>query len=277
MNIGAIVLVSMGVFALIVALVPARSVLSQLPRGRVRFSWNILFCLIVFFIAGYSGYVWAIWHGYSDLFDLFVPAIFFFGSLFVLIVNSLSYFTASSIRRIYHLERENITDHLMGIYNRRFFNRRLLEEVSRSTRYNLPLSVLLIDVDHFKKINDDFGHPTGDSVLVNLGQLLQDITRTTDIVARYGGEEIAVMAPSTPLPVALTLAERIRCKIETEVMVPPDVRNSQKAISITVSIGVASLIPAKEDGDILIEKADKALYEAKQTGRNRVLASGELT
>ncbi|MBT8345814.1 MAG: GGDEF domain-containing protein [Desulfofustis sp.] len=276
MNISAIVLVSMGVFALFLALVPARSVLNQLPQGRTRLSWNILFGLILFFIAGYLGYGWAIWHGYSDLFDLLVPAIFFSGALFVLIVNTLSYFTALNLSRIYQLERENITDPLMGIYNRRFFNRRLLEEVSRSTRYNLPLSVLIIDIDYFKKINDTFGHPIGDSVLVNLGQLLLDNTRTSDIVARYGGEEIAIMTPSTPLPVALVLAERIRNKVETEVMVPPDAKNSREAIRITVSIGVASLISAKEDVDILIEKADKALYEAKQSGRNRVISSGEL-
>ncbi|MBT8352491.1 MAG: hypothetical protein KJO26_14825, partial [Deltaproteobacteria bacterium] len=94
MNISAIVLVSMGVFALFLALVPARSVLNQLPQGRTRLSWNILFGLILFFIAGYLGYGWAIWHGYSDLFDLLVPAIFFSGALFVLIVNTLSYFTA---------------------------------------------------------------------------------------------------------------------------------------------------------------------------------------
>jgi len=276
MNIVGIILVSMGLLALIVALVPARSVLSQLPRGKIRLSWNILFGLIVFFIIGYSVYCWAIWHGYSDLFDLFVPAIFFFGALFVLIVNSLSYFTALSLSRIYQLERENITDPLMAIYNRRFFNRRLLEEVSRSTRYNLPLSILLIDIDHFKKINDRFGHQTGDSVLAYFGQFLQDNTRTTDIVARYGGEEIAVMAPSTPLPVALALAERIRNKIETGVMVPPDARNSRQAISITVSIGVGSFDSAKEDVDILIEKVDKALYEAKRTGRNRVISSEEI-
>ena len=269
-------MVSMGLLALVIALVPARSVLSQLPQGKVRYSWYILFGLIVFFIVGYSGYCWALWHGYSHLFDLFVPAIFLLGALFVLIVNTLSYFTALSLNRIYQLERENITDPLMGIYNRRFFNRRLFEEVSRSTRYNLPLSVLLIDIDHFKKINDRFGHQIGDSALVNFGQYLQDITRNTDIVARFGGEEIAVMAPSTSLPVALDLAERIRNKIETRVMVPPDVRNSRKAISITVSIGVSSLISANEDGDILIEKADKALYEAKRTGRNRVVSSGEI-
>jgi diguanylate cyclase (GGDEF)-like protein len=276
MNTGAIVLVCMGVFALVLALVPARSILNQLPQGRTRLRWNILFGLILFFIVGYIGYGWAIWHGYSYLFDLFVPAIFFSGALFVLIVNTLSYFTAVNLSRIYQLERENITDPLMGIYNRRFFNRRLLEEVARSARYDLPLSVLLIDIDHFKKINDAFGHQTGDQVLVNLGQLLLDNTRTSDIVARYGGEEIAIMTHSTPLPVALVLAERIRSKTETEVMVPPDTRNSREAIVITVSIGVASLISAKEDGDMLIEKADKALYEAKQTGRNRVISSGEL-
>lgn len=275
MNIGANVLVGLGVCALALALIPARRVIHQLPEGRIRLFWKILFTLIVLFIAGYLGYGWAVWHGYSDVFDLLVPVIFFLGALFVLIVNTLFFYTALNLNRIYHLERENITDPLMGIYNRRFFSRRLVEEVSRSTRYDLPLSVLLIDIDHFKKVNDKFGHPTGDSVLVNLGQLLLNKARNSDIVARYGGEELVIMTPNTPLPVAALLAERLRNAIEKSVMVQPDEKHSREAVRITVSMGVASLNSVNRDGDTLIETADKALYRAKQLGRNRVVSDGE--
>ena len=273
MNSAANVLIGSGVFALAVSLVPARNVLRQLPQGKVRFSWQILYVLILFFIAGYLCYGLASWDKYSKPLDLLVPAIFFFGALFVVIVNTLSFYTSINLNRIYDLERENITDSLMGIYNRRFFDRRLVEEVSRCKRYDLPLSVLLIDIDFFKKINDKFGHPTGDSVLLNLGQLLVNSARNSDIVARYGGEEIAIMTPNTSSQVAEVLAERLRNLVENSVMVSSDKSDSQESIRITVSIGVASLELENENGKVLIEKADKALYLAKQSGRNRVVSA----
>ena len=271
MNLVANVLIGLGVCALVLGLIPARRVLTQLPQGKIRLAWHILFALILFFIAGYLSYGWATRNEYSKTFDLLVPAIFFLGALFVLIVNTLSFYTSVSLNRIYHLERENVTDSLMGIYNRRYFTRRLVEEVARSKRYGLPLSVLLIDIDFFKKINDLFGHPAGDSVLVNLGQLLQNNVRNSDIVARYGGEEIVIMTPNTPLKVATVLAERLRETVENSVMVQAEQKNSKQPIKITVSVGAASLYGQDETGETLIDKADKALYKAKQSGRNQVV------
>ena len=272
MNLLASSLIGLGFFALALSLIPARRVLHQLPSGKIRLGWIILIALIFLFIAGYLCYGWITWYQYNDAFDLLVPAIFFFGALFVLIVNTLSFYTSVNLNRIYHLERENITDPLMGIYNRRFFDRRLVEEVARSKRYNLPLSVLLIDIDFFKAINDDFGHPIGDSVLINLGQLLLNNARNSDIVARYGGEEIVIMTPNTPLQVAAVLAERLRDMVEKSAIVEPDGNSPDEAVRITVSIGVSSFNSSKDDSGSLIENADRALYRAKQTGRNRVVS-----
>ena len=272
MNIVANILIGFGVCALALSLIPAWKVLQQLPHGKIRLSWIILITLILFFVVGYLSYGWATWHQHSVIFDLLVPAIFFFGAFFVLIANTLFFSTSLNLKRMYHLEHENITDPLMGIYNRRFFDRRLTEEVARAQRYNLPVSVLLIDIDFFKTINDAFGHPTGDSVLVNLGQLLQNNARNSDIVARYGGEEIAIMTPNTPLSIAAVLAERLRDTVETSIIVGPDEKNSQEPIRITVSIGIASLNSSDEAVDAIIEKADKALYKAKQNGRNCVIS-----
>jgi len=164
----------------------------------------------------------------------------------------------------------------MGIHNRRYFDRRLDEEVSRASRYGLPLSILLLDIDHFKKVNDVFGHQVGDAVLSNLGQLIMEIVRKPDIVARYGGEEIVVITANTSSSNAMILAERLRKKVETSVMAPSDEKKEQPAVRVTVSIGVAALSRENIDGQALVESADKALYLAKQEGRNRVVVDNSL-
>jgi len=124
--------------------------------------------------------------------DLIVPSVFFFGAGFVWLTATLSLHTAIDIRRVTVLEHENITDPLIGIYNRRYLDRRLQEEFIRARRYSLPLSVLLLDIDHFKRVNDAYGHQVGDLVLSYLGKLLLSAIRATDIIARYGGEEILI-------------------------------------------------------------------------------------
>lgn len=131
--------------------------------------------------------------------------------------------------------------------------------------------MLLIDIDHFKNINDTYGHYTGDLVLKSLGHLLLKNVRKTDIVARYGGEEIAVIAPHTSVPTAVDLAERLRQVVEKSVIVPADEQEDRQAVTITVSIGIAGLDQQIVNKQSLIERTDKALYRAKQKGRNRVV------
>jgi len=169
------------------------------------------------------------------------------------------------------LQYENVTDHLIGIHNRRYLDRRTDEEISRARRYDTQLSLLLLDIDHFKIVNDNYGHQIGDRVLMSLGQMLFREVRDTDIVARYGGEEIAVLAPQTSVASAIELAERLRRSVEKSIMVPANEYEKRQAITITVSIGVAGLDKEIVDHQSLIHRADKALYGAKQQGRNRVV------
>jgi len=169
------------------------------------------------------------------------------------------------------LRLSGLTDGLTGLYNRRHLDTRLAEEVSRARRHRLALSCLFIDADHFKRINDEYGHAAGDQVLVALAKRIRDQLRSSDLAARYGGEEIAVLLPQTDLHNAGLLAERIRAAVTAE----PVVTTDGVAIPVTVSIGVATLRGDPEThpetaARRLIEEADIQVYRAKTAGRNQV-------
>ena len=156
-------------------------------------------------------------------------------------------------------------DGLTGIYNRRALDERLALEVVRANRHGRPLSFHLIDLDHFKELNDTLGHLAGDHVLQGIAHLLHQLARETDMVARYGGEEFAVILPETDGPGAIVLAERMRSEIEK-------MRWSEK--SVTASFGVATAV--SKDVNKLIDSADKALYHAKRKGRNQVVHCADI-
>ncbi len=154
-----------------------------------------------------------------------------------------------------------ISDGLTGLANHRHFQEKLAEEFKRVQRYGLPLSLILLDVDHFKKYNDAFGHPAGDVVLKRVADVLKQSARETDVAARYGGEEFALLLPETDSIGATVLAERIRQSIA---------ETAWDKREITVSVGLASVTLTLESGAALVEQADRALYESKSQGRNRV-------
>jgi diguanylate cyclase (GGDEF)-like protein/PAS domain S-box-containing protein len=160
------------------------------------------------------------------------------------------------------LEVVAVTDALTGLQNHGALMQRLKEEVQRARRYELPLSVAMLDVDYFKTYNDSFGHPAGDEVLRGLSKILQKHARPSDFSARYGGEEFVVILGNTDLPGALAHAERIRQAIEDA---------AWPGRKITVSIGVASLSETLSDDNALLSAADDAMYKAKRAGRNRVM------
>lgn len=157
-------------------------------------------------------------------------------------------------------------DDMTQVWNRRYFLKAAEEEFERAQRYKDVFSFLMIDADHFKAVNDNYSHAAGDLVLVNLAKVMSDSVRKVDYVGRLGGEEFAILLPSTPETEARLLAERIREAVEKH---PADY-NGQN-LSITISIGVSSYRTADQDLDQLIQRADKALYEAKNQGRNRVV------
>jgi diguanylate cyclase (GGDEF)-like protein len=169
------------------------------------------------------------------------------------------------------IRRQVVTDHLTRLYNRRFFMNRAGEEIERSLRHQQPLSVLMVDIDHFKAFNDTYGHATGDRVLQTVAQAIRDALRTTDICARHGGEEFAVLLPNTPGENAYFVADRVRRTLSgtryTGLGLPADV-------NITISAGVATCPRDATDLDSLMELADQALYAAKAGGRDQVVLHG---
>ena len=162
------------------------------------------------------------------------------------------------------MEERSLTDQLTGLPNRRSLDVKLAMEVRFSVRHLVPLSLLLLDVDHFKQYNDSFGHPAGDDVLRKVGKVLHDGLRATDFAARYGGEEFAVLLRHTNEEGALVVAERIREAVE---------QAAWTHRGVTVSVGVATLMRFKPDAGSLLAEADRALYDAKRRGRNRVVSA----
>ncbi len=172
------------------------------------------------------------------------------------------------------LERLASTDALTGLTNRRRFLESLENERSRFERYGGALSLIMFDIDHFKKVNDTWGHAVGDAVLCEIARDALKFLRREDLAARYGGEEFVILLPETELPGAALIADRLRQLVADTVVA----HDQGPPLSVTISIGVASL-EADESGDELLIRADKAMYQAKNSGRNRVELSnpGSLT
>lgn len=198
----------------------------------------------------------------------FYPIQFIISISAVLIV----YYIAEHIQRsnevFTQLEVRATTDYLTGLNNLQQFHRHLETEMAQAERHQECLSLLAIDIDHFKVINDTYGHPAGDEVLRQLTRRLCQHSRSHDIVSRNGGEEFTVLLPDCPLLQAKSAAERLREAVENELFLLP----SDNRITITVSIGLAcypETVPGA-DGRLLVQSADQALYHAKNTGRNRV-------
>jgi len=248
-------------------------VIEEIPKGAVRRRWSDLKLLILFFVAGYLIYIFLNWMELLDeKFELIVPAMFFLVAVLILFTGTLALETATEFIRFSKIERENIMDHLTGVHNRRYLDERITSEAIRAHRYDMPLSMMMIDIDHFKAVNDRYGHQIGDHVLKSLGELLIKKVRATEVVARYGGEEIAILTIQTNISDAFALAEKLCKVIEASIMVPVDKSEHREAIRITVSIGVAELDQHGYDSQLMIKKADMALYQAKSGGRNRAIA-----
>jgi len=262
-------LLILGAIVLLASLYFVRKLIKELPTGINRNSWWLLGILILLFIFGYLGFYLMKRNSHYSKPEMLVPLIFFFGAVFVLLVCLLAYRTTKELKRVVILEHETLTDPLLGISNRRCLDRRLHDEVLRSQRHQLFFSLLMVDIDHFKKVNDTWGHQIGDLVLQHLVETLGGTLRQTDLIARFGGEEFVIMLPHTPEPESYKLAERLRRNVEKTPLIVT-VEGRPQELRITISIGSACL----KDHDTvfdLLERADKAMYRAKQDGRNRVV------
>ena len=165
------------------------------------------------------------------------------------------------------LERLSITDYLTGAYNIRYLYHRLEDEFQRARRYGNPLGCIMFDLDHFKKINDNFGHKAGDMVLREFAQIIKRQVRKTDVFARYGGEEFVLLLTHTPIKGAVTEAGRLRDLIGTHRF-----RALDEKTGVTVSMGISAFPdPRVAEADVLITLADDALFKAKNRGRDQIV------
>ncbi len=184
-------------------------------------------------------------------------------------LSVIGYQMAASLRhfqRFSSVKNMAIYDTLTGLYNRRYFEERLEVEAEKSFYSGISLSLVMVDIDHFKKINDTFGHTEGDQILCKISSLLKNSIRRKDTVARYGGEEFILILPEASLEQSFVIAERIRQSVENT---PFEVGRTQ--VNLTLSVGISSFpshrVKSKEE---LVEMADQALYDAKRGGRNKV-------
>ncbi|MCK5685209.1 diguanylate cyclase, partial [bacterium] len=174
---------------------------------------------------------------------------------------------AATIIENARLYREATIDGMTGLYVHRYFKRRLAEELQRARRYNISLSLIMTDIDHFKSFNDTYGHQIGDFVLQGVAQIIKDAVRDIDVPARYGGEEFIVILPETTQEGAHILAERIRQRIADT-----DFKTDSGILRVAISVGVSTYPETDvEEADEFIKTADEAMYEAKQTGRNKTI------
>jgi diguanylate cyclase (GGDEF)-like protein len=187
--------------------------------------------------------------------------------------TTLKFIWADELEALYQMRLAEgaLQDPLTGLYNRRHLDERLASELAAAQRHGRPLSLLMIDIDHFKQVNDDRGHLAGDEALKMVAFVLRGAVRKEDVLARYGGEEFVVIARETPLEGARALAERIRRAVEKSRFAW---QGSELGVTVSVGVAVALVLPEFVPGRTereLVESADRALYLAKQQGRNRVV------
>lgn len=268
-------LVSAGLMAYSILL--AARIFKQLPRGNFLKWWKLLLACIIGFAICYLVFALAISKREPDELIQLVAAVFFFGAVFVLLILQLFRHTFTAIEKTGWLASSSIFNESSGIYNLRYFEIRLHEEFERARRYHSPLALLLIEIDNFQKTSRSYGRKMSDKAFVAICRLLKDSTRASDIIARYGGDQLIMLLPNAALFSARKAAEKYRAIIGGKVL---DVKDEERTVTsvrlnYTVSIGVSTLHDDVKRAGELIRRADIALYKAKDRGRNRVAIYGE--
>ena len=196
--------------------------------------------------------------------------LFYHNDIINIVVKSLG-ISLTTYQNIKHLESAAAFDSMTNCYNRREFDRLIEHNIANANRYNRDLSIIMFDLDHFKKVNDKYGHLAGDTVLKEVAQAILSKIRRGDYLARYGGEEFVIVLPDTKRPRAMELAERLKQEVENLTITTRD----KETIKITASFGVTSL-KNQSDKTALLKQADSMLYKAKQSGRNIVMPQMKL-
>ncbi|MBB5342639.1 GGDEF domain-containing protein [Tunturibacter empetritectus] len=260
-------ILAISIVLLFSALLPIRWLCAMLPRGRARSTWRAMAALLTLAAAGVAVFLCINTNdGPNHYEDLVVTLVFLAASIFVLTVCTLALHTAKDLSKIADLEFAAIVDPVTELFNRRHIMALLDAQCQHSSRHNSPFSILLIDVDNFKTINDTFGHRTGDTVLKELGRVIAHIIPDSRNIGRYGGEEFLVILPQSASSEAWRIAEDLRATVQSTTIAGDRAPIS----SPTISIGIATAYGWKETSEDLIEIADEALYSAKAAGRNCV-------
>ena len=260
---------SMGFNPLASAIVSMMLCMNSIAAGGMKFFVKTVVAAVAGLIAGLLLFGF---HWYPFITMTIVYACIPMLIIYPILVGSITY----NISLQLHGQKELLmrlsrTDGLTGVFNRSYWEARAREEIVRSRRNQHPLSLIIIDIDHFKRINDTHGHVTGDHVLKQLAQTLQQNLRETEILGRYGGEEFAIILPNTESSIAWNTGERLREIIEkTEFHDDPEQRELK--LNCTISLGVAAFSDGAGDFSSWIRAADSALYQAKSAGRNRCIA-----
>lgn len=247
--------------------------------------WTSLRNLMIFFTVGFGVYLYALLTGIPLNKDLVASEIFFLTALFMLLVVHFAYQTIHDIMRLDELKHIANTDELTGMYSRRAILEMLDDEFGKAKRFGFPLSVAMVDLDHFKNINDTYSHIAGDVVLREVARVLQNRLRKFDVLGRYGGDEFLCVLPGTGATGAVSTGERVRARVNEarfEVIAPDNLtalevsdRTENETISTTVSVGVATMHEGIQTPVDLVREADAALYVSKGSGRNKVSSALE--
>lgn len=261
-----------GMLALLCALWPVARIRKILPEPTLIRAWCVLSCFILLFIGGYLSYLLVSCAAQEPFGEIVVPVIFFFGGIFVFIVCRLFDVTATKLVEFKRLEYESIRDPLTGTFNRRYMQQMLDSQAALARRNNTPLALLLVDLDHFKAVNDQYGHLCGDNILRQVSDTIESLAkRDIDMVFRYGGEEFLVMLPQTSLEGATAIAEQIRVTVAQSAF-RTQCGEEFMQVKCSASIGVGVFDPVSEDVLQCVARVDANLYQAKEHGRNQVVS-----
>ena len=249
-----------------------QQLIKKLPLGKVRNNWNILSFFIAGIMIGLFVCLPMLWIDKIVLTSLTFPVIGITTSAFVLMLCFLTYQTTRDIQEAILVDQASIIDPVLEIYNRRYYERRIEEETQRARRYELPLSLIMLEVDGFNNIVKSHGRLVGDVVLRKVSDFIENSVRASDIVARFDDQKIVIATTQTDKEMTMKLANRLRSDIEELNVVQGDGENKSETLHVTVSAGVSTVDENIKNGFDLSDVAEKALQEAIKQGRNRVHA-----